>query len=106
MYWRDDPKRNMGNDYMHSTFCDLVLSGLIGIRPEVNGTVHVRPLVPPSSWRHLAVDHVLVHGKVLSVVWDQTGEHYRSRMSKGLSVLVDGTVVAQRDTLGDLVIQL
>lgn len=108
MYWRNAPTRDMGNDYFHSTFCDLVLSGLIGIRPELNGTLHLRPLVPASAgWDHFAADHVLVHGRVLSVVWDASGAHYDpARFAAGLSVLVDGKVVAKRATLGPLTITL
>ena len=37
------PRR--GDHYFHSSFNDLVLSGLIGVAPEVNGTVRVRPWV-------------------------------------------------------------
>ena len=106
MYWSDNPQRNMGDDYLHSTFCDLVLGGLIGIRPEPNGTVHVRPLVPASAnWDHFAADHVLVHGKVLSVVWDASGQHY-GRFGRGLIVLVDGDVAARRDSLGELIVDV
>jgi len=104
MYWRSDANRNMGNDYLHSTFCDIVLSGLVGIRPEVNGTVFVRPLAP-ATWDYFAADHVLVHGKVLSIVWDKTGQHY-GRFGRGLSALVDGKVVSQRHTLGELIVRL
>ena len=29
MYWTDDPNRNMGDHYLHSTYGDLVLAGLL-----------------------------------------------------------------------------
>ena len=38
-----------GKDYNHSTFCDLVISGLIGLRPRADDTVEVNPLVPDSN---------------------------------------------------------
>ena len=37
---------NHSEDYNHSTFNDLVLSGLLGIRPQLTDTVLVHPLVP------------------------------------------------------------
>ena len=107
MYWKLAPMRDMGVDYLHSTFCDLVLSGLIGIRPEVNGTVRVRPLVPtsgPMAWERFAADHVLVRGKVLSVVWDKTGDAYRR--GKGMRVLGDGRLAAKSETLTELEVTL
>jgi hypothetical protein len=100
------PTRDQGDDYLHSTFCDLVLEGLMGIRPELNGTVRVHPLVPTDTWDHFAADHVLVHGKVLSVVWDASGRHYAHPGRAGLSVLVDGHVAASRPTLGELIVQV
>jgi len=106
MYWSGAPTRDQGDDYLHSTFCDLVLEGLMGIRPELNGTVRVHPLVPTDTWDHFAADHVLVHGKVLSVVWDASGRHYAHPGRAGLSVLVDGHVAASRPTLGELIVQV
>jgi len=35
---------NHSEDYNHSTFNDLVLSGLLGIRPQLTDTVIVHPL--------------------------------------------------------------
>ena len=96
----------MGDDYLHSTFGDIVLSGLIGVAPEINGTVRVRPLVPASAgWEKFAADHMLVHGKILSVIWDKSGQNYR-RSCRGFCVLVDGAVAARRDTLGELLVSV
>ena len=100
MYWADRPTRDQGNDYLHSTYGDVVLSGLVGIRPLANGTVRVRPLVPSSgadAWGHFAADHVLVHGRVLSVVWDQSGTVYGR--GTGLRLWVDGVLKATAPNL-------
>ena len=109
MYWSEAPMRDMGNDYLHSTFCDLVLSGLLGIRPQsgANNTVLVTPLAArsgPAAWEHFAADHVLVRGRVLSVVWDSSGTAYGR--GKGFRVLVDGEVAAWREDLGNLAVEL
>lgn len=38
--------RERGKDYNHSTFCDLIINGLVGLRPRANGEIEVKPLVP------------------------------------------------------------
>ena len=76
-----------GKDYNHSTFCDLVISGLIGLRPRADDTVEVNPLVPP-DWEWFCLDRVAYHGHLLTVLWDKTGQHYGQ--GKGLRVLADG----------------
>ena len=40
-----------GKDYNHSTYCDLVISGLIGLRPRADDTVEIQPADP----RHLGL---------------------------------------------------
>ncbi|MDR4215808.1 hypothetical protein FO492_23235, partial [Bacillus paralicheniformis] len=74
-------------DYTHSTFNDLVLSGLLGIRPRQGDQVRLSPLVP-STWDHFAVENVAYHGRNLTVVWDRDGHVYRQ--GAGLRVWVDG----------------
>ena len=40
------------------------------------------------------------HGRVLTIVWDETGEKYGK--GKGLQVFADGKLIAHRDMLGRL----
>merc|ERR1719198_2708139 len=40
MYWTMDANRNMGDHYLHSTYGDLVLSGLLGVVWDRDGTVY------------------------------------------------------------------
>ncbi|GIM89817.1 MGH1-like glycoside hydrolase domain-containing protein [Paractinoplanes toevensis] len=86
-------------DYNHSTYTDLVLSGLLGIRPQPDDTVRIAPLVP-ASWSHFAVENVAYHGHNLSVVWDRDGTTYGR--GAGLRVWIDGVQRLQRATLGDV----
>ncbi len=76
-----------GKDYNHSTFCDLVISGLIGLRPRSDDTVEVNPLVPP-SWDYFCLDQIPYHGLNLTILFDKTGSHYGK--GKGLRVFADG----------------
>ncbi len=44
-----------GKDYNHSTYCDLVISGLVGLRPRADGIVEINPLAP-SAWDYFCLD--------------------------------------------------
>lgn len=90
-----------GRYYNHSTFCDLVINGLVGIRPQAGDRVIVQPLVPADSWDWFALDGVAYHGRLLTVLWDRSGKRYRR--GKGLTVLLDGKVIARSPRLGRVV---
>ncbi len=86
-----------GKDYNHSTFCDLVITGLVGLRPRQDNTIRVNPLVPGAAWDFFCLDSVLYHGRALTILYDRTGEHYGK--GKGLRLFVDGRLVASSPTL-------
>jgi hypothetical protein len=86
-----------GKDYNHSTFCDLVINGLVGLRPQADDTVLVNPLIPEGKWDYFCLDRVPYHGRLLTILWDKTGKRYGK--GAGLSVLVDGHEIAHSDTL-------
>jgi hypothetical protein len=87
---RDDLER--GRSYNHSTFCDLVINGLIGIRPHADDVVEVSPLVPEGKWDYFCLDNVLYHGQALAIVWDKTGQKYGK--GAGLTILANGKPIA------------
>lgn len=86
-----------GKDYNHSTYCDLVISGLIGLRPRADSTVEVNPLVP-QGWEFFCLDRIPYHGHLLTILWDRSGGKYHQ--GKGLRVLADGREIAASATLG------
>jgi hypothetical protein len=90
--------------YNHSTFCDLIITGLVGLRPRSDRIVEVNPLLPPGTWDWFCLDNVLYHGRALAIVWDRTGQKYGK--GAGLTVLVDGQPIAHSNDLarvtGDL----
>ena len=92
----DYPYRERGKDYNHSSFCDLVISGLIGIQPQVDGTIQIEPLLPEGEWDWFALTRVPCAGKEISVVYDRTGDHYGCR--PGMTIYVDGKKAAHSDT--------
>jgi hypothetical protein len=93
-----------GKDYNHSTYCDLVITGLVGLRPRADRTVEVNPLLPEGAWGYFCLDNILYHGRTLTILYDKTGERYKR--GKGLRVLADGKEIAASQKLarvtGDL----
>ena len=78
-----------GKDYNHSTFCDLVISGLVGFLPNGATGFSVDPLFPP-SWDYLVLENLRYHGQDVDIRW---------RRGKGLQVFVNGQEAARRETL-------
>ena len=100
------PDRERSVDYMHSTFLDNVLGGLIGLRGHTNASVVVSPLVDATRMTHFAVDNLKLHGREVAVSWDPTGRTYHRRGCAGLCVFVDGEQVASAPALGPLKVAL
>ena len=100
-YWlKGDQERS--RYYNHSTFCDLMITGICGLRPRADQTLEVRPLLPAGKWDYFCLDNVPYHGHNVTIVYDRYGTHYHA--GKGLSVYVDGQLVGQRAELGKLTI--
>ena len=71
--------KDRGAYYNHSTFVDLVITGLCGIRPSSGTSLTVDPL--GLSLDEFSLSDVFYHGRRISVIWDK---------KTGLSVAVDG----------------
>ncbi len=72
--------------YNHSTFADLVITGLAGIVPRPDDVLEISPLFP-ETWDYFCLDGVGYHGHLVTIVWDRTGARYGER---GFRVWVDG----------------
>ncbi|KAF2656416.1 six-hairpin glycosidase [Lophiostoma macrostomum CBS 122681] len=86
--------------YFHSGFVDLVLSGLVGIRPSADDVLEVNPLAD-TSITYFRADQILYHGHNVSVQWDANGSRYGKA---GFQVEVDGSVVASSASLTRVVV--
>ena len=99
-YWlKGDQERS--RYYNHSTFNDLIITGLIGLRPRLDNTIEVTPLIPADKWDWFCLDNVLYHGHNLTILWDKNGDRYHC--GKGLRIFVDGKEVGQANTLTKIV---
>jgi hypothetical protein len=95
--------------YFHSGYVDLILSGLVGIRPRADDRLDLDPMLPDpakdaAALRWFRVQDVPYHGHRIAVTWDHDGSHYRD--GRGLTLFVDGRRAAHRDTLGRLSVAL
>ncbi len=80
--------RERSRYYNHSTFADLIITGIVGLRPQADGSIKVNPLIPENTWDYFCLDGVNYHDHILTIIYDKTGSHYHQ--GKGLIVLVDG----------------
>ena len=95
--------------YNHSAFADLIISGLVGLRPRADDVLEVNPLAPvdakdPHYLRYFALQDVPYHGRLVTIVFDADGSRYRR--GAGLRVLVDEVEVARAPTLSRLTVRV
>jgi WD40 repeat protein len=94
---------NHSEHYFHSSFNDLIITGLAGLRPRDDDILEVKPLAP-AEWPYFALDGVPYKGHIVSITWDRDGTRYNR--GKGLRLHVDGKVLASADQLGTLTAKL
>jgi predicted GH43/DUF377 family glycosyl hydrolase len=83
--WIVDLSRSV--DYNHSCFADLVITGLVGLRPRADEVLEVNPLIPEGAWDYFCLDRIRYHGHWLTILYDKTGKRYGR--GKGLRVFLD-----------------
>lgn len=94
---------NHSEHYFHSGFCDLIITGLAGVKPRADNTFEVDPLAP-ADWPWFALDDLPYQGHSISVLWDKDGTRYG--LGAGLHILVDGKRTATSPKLGRLTAKL
>lgn len=78
---------NRGEDYNHSSYMDLVISGLCGVNPRLDGKLDVKPLAT-RHWRYFRLANVACQGHDVTITWDRDGTYYGK--DSGFYVVVDG----------------
>lgn len=92
--------RERSRYYNHSTFNDLMITGIAGLRPQEDGSIVINPLIPDNTWDYFCLDNISYHGDILTIIYDKDGQQYHQ--GQGLILLVNGKQVARRDGLGIL----
>jgi hypothetical protein len=95
--------------YNHSCYSDLVISGLVGLRPRADNVLEVNPLIPLGSdagndIAYFCLENVSYHGHLITILYDRDGKHYGK--GAGLSVYVDGEEVLAPSALGRKLINI
>lgn len=75
------------NHYNHSSYNNLIIFCLCGIRPSAGDTLDINPLLDDSI-TYFALNDVTYHGHTLTMIYDKDGSKYKS--GKGLTVWIDG----------------
>ncbi|MFV8326654.1 MGH1-like glycoside hydrolase domain-containing protein [Flavobacterium sp. ZS1P14] len=99
-YWLMGDKER-SRYYNHSTFNDLMITGLVGLRPRADDKIEVNPLIPQEKWDWFCLDNVLYHGNIVTILWDKTGEKYHK--GKGFMIFKNGKKIAASEKLKKLI---
>ena len=89
--------RDRGIHYNHSTFCDLVLTGLAGLRPREDDILEISPMFSEDDLSYFCADGITYHDHKIAVVWDKAGSRYS--YGKGLHIFCDGKKLCSSPTL-------
>lgn len=101
--WKGHDIPNRSEHYFHSGFNDLVITGLVGLRPGDGETLVIDPLAP-QTWDYFALDDLPYQGHRLTILWDKTGDRYGH--GRGLHLIVDGKRIATQEKLGRMKVTL
>ncbi len=90
---------NHSEHYFHSSYNDLIITGLAGLRPRADNIIEVNPMAP-DDWDYFCLDDLAYHGHRISIVWDKSGTRYKR--GSGLSLWADGKRIASAKKLGKI----
>ena len=77
--------RERSRYYNHSTYIDLIITGLVGLRPSMSNDITLHPLIP-QSWDYFCIDNLPYHGQLLTIFYDKYGTRYHQ--GKGIHVII------------------
>lgn len=85
--------------YYHSSYIDLVIADLIGIKPQADNSILIQPLVP-ENWKYFILEDVMYHGNLITILWDKNGSKYGQ--GKGFKVISNGEIIAASEVVEEL----
>ena len=90
--------KDRGRDYLHSTYIDLIITGLVGLRPRMDQWVEINPLIPDGAMEYFCLDGLRYHDWNLTILYDRTGQRYGK--GPGLRVFANGKQIGSASELG------
>ena len=86
--WRaEDGGIERGKDYNHSTFCDIILGSLLGIK-STDGKISVTPKIP-DDWTYFIVDNLHLGNYCYRITYDKNGDKYEQGISVTIKNVAD-----------------
>ena len=86
--WRaEDSGIERGKDYNHSTFCDIILGSLLGIK-STDGKISVTPKIP-DDWTYFVVDNLHLGNVCYRITYDKNGNKYEQGISVTIKNVAD-----------------
>jgi hypothetical protein len=90
------------NHYNHSDYNDLIITGLVGLRPRADNMLEINPLIPSdphstNAINYFCLEDVSYHGHLVTILYDRDGSHYGK--GAGLSAYVDGRMALEPSAL-------
>lgn len=82
--WKEDEGGyERGKDFNHSTFCDLILCGIVGVDTN-SESLKLNPIIP-KDWKWFKVENLHYRGKTYTVTYDESGDKFG--MGKGIKII-------------------
>jgi hypothetical protein len=85
--WRTEQR-----DYNHSTYIDIIIADLAGLRPRSDDVIEVRPIIDPAM-PAFTIDGIRYHNHDVTIAWNPANdESITPDELKGYRVYVDGVL--------------
>ncbi len=92
--------KERGREYNHSSFCDLVLGGLLGIVANEDDTISILPMITDKKWHYFSVTNLFIKNCNVDVYFDKNGNVYDK--GSGIFIYSNGVLVAHAEHLCDV----
>lgn len=99
--WTYDLDRS--KHYNHSSYNDLIITGLLGFIPRADNALELNPQIP-DSWNYFLLENVPYHGHLITILYDKTGTRYQK--GAGLKVYQDGLEIQSQAGMGRMLIPI
>lgn len=97
--WDGHDHTGHSEHYYHSSYIDLIINDLIGLKPQASDSIVLEPLVP-EEWDYFCLDDVMYHGNRISILWDRDGSKYGK--GAGFQLIANDQVIAASDIPGPI----